>query len=73
LAYFTQVGISVITPPLVCAFAAMWLRDRFQWGNGVVVAGILLGVAIAIVSLREFLRLAEREARKSQDEKEKLP
>lgn len=70
LIYFSQVGVTMITPPLVCAFAAVWLRDKFQWGNGVVIAGIFLGIAIAVVGLRDFLRFTEKKARQSEKEKE---
>jgi len=72
LVYFTQVGISMVTPPLLFSFGALWLRDRFGWGNGVVIAGILLGIAVALCSLRDFLRLAEKEARKSEQEEDEL-
>ena len=43
LIYFSQVGFTVITPPVLCCFGAIWLRNRFGWGNGVVIIGILLG------------------------------
>ena len=41
LIYFSQVGFTVITPPVLCCFGAIWLRNRFGWGNGVVIIGIL--------------------------------
>ena len=34
LIYFSQVGFTVITPPVLCCFGAIWLRNRFGWGNG---------------------------------------
>ena len=34
LIYFTQVGVSVVTPPILCCFAALWLKRRFALGNG---------------------------------------
>ena len=36
LIYFTQVGVSVVTPPILCCFGALWLKSRFSLGNGVV-------------------------------------
>ena len=61
LIYFTQVGVSVVTPPILCCFAALWLKRRFALGNGIV-----LGIAVAACSLRDFLRLTERKARESE-------
>lgn len=66
LAYFSQVGITMVTPPLILAFGAMWLRDKYGLGNWIVIFGILLGIAVALCSLRDFLRLTEKEARKSE-------
>ncbi|BFL40337.1 hypothetical protein K400107F7_19870 [Agathobaculum massiliense] len=59
-------------PPLLGCFGAVWLRDRFGWGNGVVIAGLLLGVGVAVCGLRDFLRFTERKARES-ERKEKMP
>lgn len=39
LIYFTQVGVSVVTPPILCCFGALWLKSRFSLGNGVVIVG----------------------------------
>ena len=41
-------------------------------GNGVVIAGLLLGVGVAVCGLRDFLRFTERKARES-ERKEKMP
>ncbi len=71
LIYFSQVGITVVTPPLLGCFGAVWLRNRFGWGNAVVIAGLLLGVAVAACGLRDFLRFTERKARES-ERKERL-
>ncbi len=72
LAYFSQVGFTMITPPLLFAFGAIWLRKRFGLGNWIVVSGILLGIAVAFCGLRDFLQLTEREARKSEKKVDKL-
>lgn len=72
LIYFSQVGFTVVTPPLLCCFGAVWLRDRLGWGNGVVIAGILLGIAAAACGLRDFLHFTERKARES-ERKDELP
>lgn len=72
LVYFSQVGVTMVTPPLAFCFAAVWLRNRFGWGNGVVIAGLLLGIAVAVCGLRDFLRFTERKAREREQEEKKL-
>lgn len=71
LIYFSQVGFTVVTPPVLCCFGAIWLRDKLGWGNGVVIVGILLGIAVAACGLRDFLRFTERKARESERKGEK--
>ena len=66
MAYFSQVGVTVVVPPLLGCFGAVWLRNKFGWGNGVVIAGLLLGVGVAFCGLRDFLRFTERKARESE-------
>ena len=51
---------------ILCCFAALWLKRRFALGNGTVIIGIVLGIAVAACSLRDFLRLTERKARESE-------
>ena len=72
LIYFSQVGFTVITPPVLCCFGALWLRNRFNWGNGVVIAGILLGIAVAACGLRDLRRVTERKARESAEKEKEL-
>lgn len=74
LTYCSQVGFTVVTPPVLCCFGAVWLRNKFGWGNGAVIIGILLGIAVSVCGLRDFLRFTERRAReREKEEKERLP
>ena len=72
LIYFSQVGLTVVTPPVLCCFGAVWLRNRFDWGNGIVIVGILLGIAVAACGLRDFLRFTEHKARESERKEGRL-
>ncbi len=60
-----QFGISVITPMLLCIFAAVWLKNRFGLGDRIVLVGLLLGVGSGIVgmfkAIKQMAKLAEKE------------
>lgn len=73
LIYFSQVGFTVITPPVLWLLRSdMAPATGFGWGNGVVIIGILLGIAVAACSLRDFLRFTERKARESAEKEKEL-
>lgn len=58
-----RIGGHAADPLLFCrAVAQTPLRSR----NGTVIIGIVLGIAVAACSLRDFLRLTERKARESE-------
>ncbi len=63
LVWITQLGISVAVPLVGFVWLAIWLRDRFGWGQWVIWAGIGLGVIMAIDgfvhSLKTMLRLSK--------------
>ena len=42
LVWVTQLGLSVAAPPVLCIFAAVWLRGRFELGGWVVALGVAL-------------------------------
>ncbi len=62
LVWITQLGISVAVPLAGFVWLAVWLRDRFGWGQWVVWVGIGLGIIMAIDglihSLQTLLRLS---------------
>ena len=63
LVWLTQLGLSVALPLGGFVLLAVWLRQRFNWGVWVIVAGVLLGVICAIdgliFSLKAMRRLTE--------------
>lgn len=63
LVWLTQLGLSVALPPAGFILAAVWLRDRFDWGSWVIWVGIVLGVVCAADGLRSSLKAMERMAR----------
>lgn len=67
LSMITQFGISVITPPILCILAAMWLQSRFNIGDWIMITGILLGTASGVTSMINTIRYMSKEANKEED------
>lgn len=60
LVWLTQLGLSVIVPPVCFIWLAVWLRDDCGWGGWVLWAGIALGIYCAVTGLTSSLRTMER-------------
>lgn len=60
IAWLTQLGFTVAVPPVGFILLAVWLRDRWSWGNWVIWAGIVLGLVCAIDGLRISLKAMQR-------------
>ena len=56
LVWLTQLGLSVALPPAVLILLAVWLRNRFAWGQWVIWVGIALGLYCAITGFISTLR-----------------
>ncbi len=71
LIWITQLGISVAAPLGGFILLAVWLRDRFGWGNWVILVGAALGAVCALEGLLSSIRAMKRMT--GQDKKEKDP
>ena len=60
LIWLTQLGISVAVPLGGFIWLGIWLRQRFDLGVWVVLAGIFVGIVCAIDGLRSSLKAMER-------------
>ena len=60
LIWLTQLGISVAVPLGGFIWLGIWLRQRFDLGVWVVLAGIFVGIVCAIDGLRSSLKALER-------------
>jgi len=70
LVWLTQLGLSTALPLGGFVLLAVWLRQRFDWGVWVIVAGVVVGLICAIDGLRNSLKAMERMAK---DEKKEPP
>jgi hypothetical protein len=59
LIWLTQLGISVAVPLGGFIWLGIWLRQRFDLGVWVVLAGIFVGIVCAIDGLRSSLKAME--------------
>jgi len=39
----SQLGLSFVTPPLLLLLLALWLQDKFGWGDWILLCAILTG------------------------------
>lgn len=67
LVWLSQLGLSVALPPLGFVLLAVWLRDRYGWGDWVIWAGVILGIICAIDGLLISLKTMERMTREQKD------
>lgn len=56
--YITQLGLSVIAPIIICTVVSVWIKNRFDLGNFVVIAGIIIGIGSGFVSMYNFYKIA---------------
>ena len=70
LAWLTQLGLSTAVPLAGFILLAVWLRERFGWGNWVIFVGIGLGLFCAIDG---FVRNLKALDRIGNDEKKQTP
>ncbi len=60
LVWLSQLGLSVALPPAALILLAVWLRDRFGWGQWVLWLGICLGLYCAVTGFVSSLRTLSR-------------
>lgn len=68
LSWFTQLGLSVAIPPAMLIFSAVWLQNRFGWGQWILWVAILLGIYCAVTGFVSSLRTLSRMAKTKEKE-----
>ena len=64
LLWLTQLGVSLVTPPLLCLLLGHLAQSKWGWGTWVMVAAILIGLAASACSAASFLRYCKRNSEK---------
>ena len=71
LVWLTQLGLSVISPLVLCIVGAWWLSNRYGIGSWIIIVGFFLGFGGAVSgfasSLRAMKRLSEENSEKKKD------
>lgn len=60
----TQLGLSIAVPPLLCLYAAGWLRDRLGLGAWILIPALVLGIASGLMGAWNLWKQAERRRNK---------
>lgn len=69
--WLTQLGLSVLMPPVLLLLAALWLRARFGWGVWVLIVALVVGLLSSFCSAVNFYRAVTR--RQKRDGQENPP
>lgn len=70
IVWLTQLGFSIALPMGGFIWLAVWLRDKYQLGAWVIIAGAVLGIAGAIDGLRYSLKAMELMSRDKKEKKQ---
>ena len=68
IVWLTQLGLSTALPLAGFILLALWLRNRFGWGDWVLWAGIIVGVVSAIDGFRNSLKAMSRVSKNKQED-----
>lgn len=68
LIWLTQLGLSTALPLGGFVLLGVWLRQRYDLGIWVIVAGVVIGLICAIDGLRTSLKAMDRMSRSKQSD-----
>lgn len=57
LSYVTQLGLSIVTPIVLCVFVAIYIKNKTGWGDIVVVIGLVVGLVAGAYSFYSFVKI----------------
>ncbi len=56
ISLLTQLGLSLVTPPLLLLWGALWLQDRFGVGDWLLLCAILAGILSGCCAAYNLIR-----------------
>lgn len=69
LVWLTQLGLSMLLPPVACLWLAYWLVNGRGWPMWIYLPALLLGLACGAQSFWQFARRMLKRAKKQTEEK----
>ena len=68
LSLVSQLAISMVTPVLMMIFLCTWLKNKFGFGDWIVIAGLLLGIGSGLSTVWTYLKRSIKDAEKQQQD-----
>lgn len=63
LSWLTQLGLSIITPPILCLGLAFWLIQKKGAPGWIMILAFVFGLGAAGVSFYKFLRIVQKKSK----------
>ncbi len=70
IGFISQLAITLLTPCFLMIFICLWIKNRFNFGDWVVLVGIFLGLGSGISSVWIYLKRSIKEAEEERQEYE---
>ncbi len=68
LVWLTQLGLSTALPLAGFILLAIWLRNRFGWGDWVLWIGVSIGIICAVQGFRDSLKHMSRLSKENKED-----
>lgn len=69
LVWLSQLGLSILAPPLLCVWGCSWLQTRFGIGSWLMVVGLILGLGASVSSALHFYAVVRKQAEAGKKDK----
>lgn len=61
MGWITQFSLNMVSPIVLCIIIALWLKNKFNIGNWIMITAIILGTASAIVNMFTYIKTVRKE------------